>query len=356
MGVNISDIIPKKEIQISDLKGKTIAIDASRLQSDNPTGVEHYSTEIINGLKQKSSDLILYTPDNLSWPIKKLWSQLRLGFELLLHPPDIFFTPSYIIPFIALLNKSTKKIVIIHDIAFVHSPESYSIFQRWLLNLSTAQAVRYAYKIITPTRSTKDDLIKHFNCPKEKIEVTHFGYTYQTISSSKLRKKQILFLGRVESKKNIDNLVKAFKIFYKNNPDYKLILAGKKGVGYKDEWSRTDGVEYLGYISEEKKQKLLQESSGLALVSKYEGFGIPVLEAFASGLPVIASDIAVLREIGGNACLYVSKDSVDDIARGIDQIIKDLNLRDDLIAKGKIRLKDFNWTECADKTWHILNN
>ena len=380
-----------------------IAIDGSRLLTKNPTGVEVYCQNIINGLLAKSNDLILYTPQIISdlpeknqqilnWPLKKFWSQIRLGFELLIHPPTVFFSPGYVIPFLALFNKKTKKIVTIHDLGFVYTPESYSLFQKWFLKLTTKQAVKYAHKIITAAKATKDDLIKYFNCPEKKIEVTYFGITPHchceesrgrggTTSQSRdkgilsrdrnahrlnfakqnlddslamtERKKQILYIGRIEEKKNINNLIKAFQIFYQKHPDYKLILAGKPGHGFKNIQYQIANIQYLGYISAEQKKQLLSESNCLVFISKHEGFGFPILEAFDFGLPVVASDIPVLREIGGDACVYVNPCSPEDIVRGLQEAVetrRGVSLQEK-IEKGRERLKDFDWQKCIEKTW-----
>jgi len=345
-----------------------IAIDGSRLLTKNPTGVEVYCQNIINGLLVKFDDLILYTPQPISdlpkknqqilnWPLKKFWSQIRLGFELLIHPPTVFFSPGYVIPWLALFNKKTKKIVTIHDLGFVYTPESYSLFQKWFLKLTTKQAVRYAHKIITAAKATKDDLIKYFNCPEEKVIVTYFGHNQDLAAHGPQfhnRKKQILFLGRIEEKKNINNLIKAFQIFYQKHPDYKLILAGKPGRGFKNfkfQISNFKFIDYKGYINQQTKIKLLQESSCLVLVSKNEGFGFPLLEAFSYNLPVLASDIQVLKEIGAAACLYAQSNSITDIAQKFEKIATDQDLRQELIRQGQARVKDFDWQKCVNKTW-----
>ncbi len=346
-----------------------IAIDASRLLITTPTGVEAYCQHIIDGFSTQNDNLIFYTPKLitnlpqekqkiLSWPINRFWFQLRLGFELLVYPPAIFFSPGYVIPWLALLKKKIKKVVTIHDVAFLHLPHSYSWWQKWFLMITTRQAVRYAYKILTPTQTTANDLIKYFNCPVDKIKVTYFGYEKQlAINNQQLvkRKKQILYIGRVEDKKNIDNLIQAFKIFNQKYPDYQLLLAGKVGYGFnKDKFSALN-VHYLGYISNEQKEKLLQTSSCLVLVSKYEGFGFPLLEGFSHHLPVLASDIAVLKEVGQQACLFVNPQSPQSIAIGLQKITQNQKLRQHLIQSGINRLKDFSWQKCIEQTWQILN-
>ncbi len=350
-----------------------IAVDASRLTTTSqPTGVEVYCRAIISGLLAKSSQtqLVLYTPrliatlprasqKILSWPFGKLWSQLRLGGELLFSPPDVFFSPGYVIPFLALLNKTTRKVVTIHDVAFVHLPASYSFGQRYFLKLTTRQAVKHADKIIVPTQATKYDLINYFNCPPDKIEVTYFGYKPRpaNIQPPLTRKKQILYLGRLEDKKNIPQLIQAFKIFYQNHPDYRLILAGKPGIGFKHIQPlivQYKFIDYRGYVSVAEKEELLQNSTALVFLSKYEGFGFPLLEAFSYQLPVLASDIPVLREVGQSACLFAQPDNPSEIAKKLESIIMNKELRQQLVQAGRQRLKFFNWSACIQHTWQIL--
>ncbi len=348
-----------------------ITIDASRLLTPKPTGVELYCWAIIKGLLKKIDNLVLYTPrfipdlpsdkqKILSWRVKKVWSQLRLGLELLICPPDVFFSPAYVIPFLALLNNKTKKIVTIHDVAFIYLPQSYGLFQRYFLKFTTHQAIKYAYKIIVPTQTTKNDLIEYFNCPEEKIKVTYFGYQRQiSHRSSSLvnKKKQFLYIGRVENKKNISNLINAFKIFYQQHPDYKLILAGKPGKGFNKIKVLIDKykfIDYRGYISAEEKDFLLKSSSALVLLSKYEGFGFPILEAFDYQLPVLAADIPVLREVGGEACLFAPPSDLSVIAKKMESIIINKELRQSLIQTGQERLLLFSWAHCIKQTQQIL--
>jgi glycosyltransferase involved in cell wall biosynthesis len=351
-----------------------IGIDASRLiTTRQPTGVETYCRAIISGLVKSvgGERLILYTPELIAglprtrqkilrWPLGKLWSQLRLGGELLFSPPNVFFSPGYVIPFLALLNKTIKKIVTIHDVAFVRLPASYSFAQRYFLKLTTRQAVKHADKIIVPTRATKHDLINYFNCPPDKIEVTYFGYKPRPVNirPALTRKKQILYLGRLEDKKNIPQLIRAFKIFYQTHPAYRLILAGKPGIGFKGIQpliARYKFIDYRGYVPAAEKQELLQNSTALVLLSKYEGFGFPLLEAFSYQLPVLASDIPVLREVGQSACLFAHPDNPSEIAKKLESIIINKELRQQLILAGQQRLKQFDWEACVKKTRRILN-
>jgi len=184
--------------------------------------------------------------------------------------------------------------------------------------------------------------------------VVPFGYNIKApaqIATQNVtgRQKQILYIGRLEEKKNISNLIKAFEIFNKKYPEYKLILAGKAGYGFKSVKCQMSNVKCLGYITDEKKYELLSESACLVLISKQEGFGFPILEGFDFKLPVLASDIPVLHEVGADACLYTNPVSAQDIALGLEKITQNDELRKDLVAKGSQRLKLFNWQIAAEK-------
>ncbi|MDD5290293.1 MAG: glycosyltransferase family 1 protein [Patescibacteria group bacterium] len=376
-----------------------IGIDASRsVDSIQKTGVEKVSDELLREIRNQKSEIrdaeiIYYTPQKISWlpkesqrilrwPLKFFWTQIRLGWELLIHPPKVFFSPVYVLPFVTIFTRYTLRVTryykTIHDIAFKRHPELYTWWQKFNLNLDLWLAQKLCTKIFVPTEAVKNDLLKYTKISADKIIVIHHGYRPECHSerseeshneilrpsaSSGLRmtptKKQILYIGRVEEKKNIINLIKAFEIFNQKHPDYKLILAGKVDPNFNIQYSILNiknKVEPIGYITEEKKCELLQQSTCLILVSKEEGFGFPILEGFDFGLPVLASDIPVLREVGGDACLYINPDSVEEIAIGLEKIISDENLRQNLIEQGRERLKEFRWEQAADSYIRTIRN
>ena len=426
----------------------TIGIDASRsIATIQKTGVEKVSDELlrqfvnfqfpISNFQNKEINFIFYTPKKifwlpkenqkvLHWPFNFFWTQIRLAGELIFHPPKAMFFPVHTMPLFLIIfsfplshkklwhrispttparelatppqggRERTHYYKIIHDIAFKKQPHLYSFKQKIILNLDLWLAEKLCVKIFVPSEAVRDDLLKYTKIKPEKIMVTPWGYNPKNyglrITDYGLRKKQILYLGRVEEKKNINNLIKAFGIFYEKHPDYKLVLAGKIEERFKNNIfsviarvacsataadraiqkqkqkeldprvkieDDSGGVEFLGYISEDKKRELLSESAALALVSKEEGFGFPILEAFDFGLPVVASDIPVLREIGADACVYVNSDSLEDIARGLETAVVETHCNASLqkIEKGHERLKKISWQKTAEKILtEILGN
>jgi len=358
-----------------------LGIDASRSTGTiQKTGVEKVSDEIIKGVMNYELGIkdkigfVLYTPKEidwlpkrsqrvLNWPFKYLWTQLRLAWELLFHPPDKLFVPVHKIPFaLFIIPNSLSIYIIIHDIAFKYHPESYSFWQRLYLNFDLKRCLKKCKKIFVPSQKVKDDLLKYIKTGSNKIIVIPHGYSRKCTKSLSAialakadKRKQILYIGRIEEKKNISNLIKAFKIFSEKHPDYKLILAGKPGHGFEESVNVSkrqgvkDKVKFIGYVNDERKYELLSESSCLVLVSKEEGFGFPILEGFDFEIPVLASDIPVLHEVGGDACLYVNPNSVQEIAIGLERIVSDENLKKKLVEKGKERLKKFSWEKTVRK-------
>lgn len=352
-----------------------IGIDASRSTSPHPTGVEKVSTElikqlIINARSLTNFEFVYYTPKKIDWlpktnqkiiKLKRLWTLLGLSYEMLKNKPNLLFVPVHTLPFFC----PQKTFRIVHDIAFLKKPKNYKFWQKIYLKFDLNRSLKICQKIFVPTNAVKQDLFKYTKINSEKIIVISHGYNFQCqVSGAQVleRKKQILYIGRLEPKKNIVNLIKAFKIFSETHPDYSLILAGKIDSAYQNQiidlsnyQSVKDQIKFLDYISEEKKQELLSESACLILVSFEEGFGFPILEGWDFGLPVLASDIPVLREVGESACLYVDPNSSKQIATALNKIVTDKNLQTELVMKGGERLQKFSWQKTAAKYLEAMN-
>ena len=365
-----------------------IGIDASRLNVKNKTGVENYSSKLIYWLKKidHHNQYILYTPkisdtellelpDNFHLhviPFPRLWTQIRLPFGLRSDRPDVFFVPSHVLPFIPFRS---KKVVTIHDVAFRYLPESYSDFARNYLDLTTRYALKVADKIITISQTTKNDLIKFYGAKEDKIKVVYLGYdapiskkeSFQDVKweviaeKFKINKRFLLFIGRIEKKKNIANLIKAFYEVLATGADLQLVLAGSKNKDYEivDEliakYNLQERVIFTGYVKEEEKDYLLHNASAFVFLSLYEGFGIPVLEAFSAGLPVIASDIPVFQELYKDAAVLVDPNKTDEICLAITKVLKDRRKQESMIRRGHELAGEFTWEKCARETLEALN-
>lgn len=363
-----------------------IGIDASRYADNEATGVEMYSNHIINGLiselsEKKSHEVILYSRERIGikgvknkvLDAKRLWTLRALSREMKHNPPDVLFVPSHVLP----LHLPEKSVIMIHDVAFKHLRKSYSYFQYRYLNWSTKFAVKNATKIIVPSEASRDDLVKFFKCPKDKIEVVYHGFEPPKVSQEEIDKvfeeseifryfeirkdsPYIFFVGRLESKKNLIRLVEAFDDFSKTYPDYRLILAGKRGIGFEkllkvvNHLRMAEKVIMPGYVTEEEKAALYKYCKVFAFPSLYEGFGFPVLEAFHYEKPVLTSHVSCLPEVAGDAAYYVDPYDREVITAGLEKLVNDEKFAKKLVHLGTERLKLFKWKDAAKKTLNII--
>lgn len=230
-------------------------------------------------------------------------------------------------------------------------------------------------KIITISQTTKNDLIKFYGAKEDKIKVIYLGYDapkggkesfndvkWEVIEEKfKINKPFLLFIGRVEKKKNIANLIKAFYEVLSTGADLQLVLAGTKSKDYEEideliaRYNLKERVLLTGYVKEEEKEYLLHHAKLFVFLSRYEGFGIPMLEAFYAGLPVVASDIPVFQELYSDAAVLVNPEKIDEISLAITKVLKDKRKRERMISHGKELVEEFTWEKCAKETLEVLN-
>jgi glycosyltransferase involved in cell wall biosynthesis len=366
-----------------------VGIDVSRYGHPEATGVEWYSFHLLNELlpllgREHNAEVRLYSPADFQpradlpfnvrkriIPFPRFWTLLRLSAEMILKPVDLLFVPSHTLPFFA----PKKSVITIHDVAFKYLKDSYSWFQTWLLNGSTKKAVKKAWKLIVPSEATKRDLVKFYRCAPEKIVVIPHGSPevapFQRWTDQELRQYRdqfflkakdlfILYVGRLEAKKNLKRLVEAFARFSVEFPGWKLILAGKRGLGFEDIWKKVmelrqeKNVIAPGYITEREKTFLMEHCRIFAFPSLYEGFGLPVLEAFAHRKPVLTSKTSSLPEVAGDAAFLVNPEEVAEISVGLKRLASDGVLVTQLVGREEKQLKQFSWEQAAKATFDVL--
>lgn len=364
-----------------------IGIDASRAFLGKRTGIEEYSYQVIKHLRDvlPGGRVVLYVrksqkaqvesekwPDNWEIRIIKLprfWTQLGLSLEMLLRPVDALFVPAHTVPFI----HPSRTVVTVHGLEYEFVPETYSLWERVYMRFSIRNSCRWAQKIISVSENTKKDLIDLYKVDENKIKIVPEGWNdgHQSSISSQQEKgdgrlpvagdKYLLFIGRIEGRKNVGNIVKALEILKeKNDIPHKLILAGRPGYGYgkiksqiASSKSREDILE-LGFVSEREKWELLANAECFLFPTLYEGFGIPILEAQSAGCPVVASDNSSIPEVAGKSALLVDPRNPEAIAAAISKIISDESFKKDLIEKGLENVQRFSWRKCATQIAKIL--
>jgi len=396
-----------------------IGMDGNEANVEKRVGVGEYSFELLKQFKEyqissfdfaqdKNIKFQIYLKDkpredlpeeSARWKYRivgpsKLWTQIGLPFDLYFHKqrPDVFFTPSHYAPRFSPI----PTVISIMDLSYIHFPDLFKKSDLYQLKNWTAYSVRNAKKILTISQASKDDIIKEYKVPEDKVVVTYPGIKVKSqmskiksaIQNSKLLKeryniegKYILFVGTLQPRKNIMRLVEAFSkvIHYyssserkrveKSNKDefstssnnkLQLVVVGKKGWMYEDilkapkKFGVEKKVKFLDFVPDEDMEEFYKHALFFILPSLYEGFGLPVLEAMKYGCPVITSNVSSLPEAGGDAAIYVDPENVDDIASKIKRVLKDTKLREVMIKKGYAQVKKFSWEKTARKTLKVL--
>jgi len=396
-----------------------IGIDASRANEKQKTGTEWYSYYLIQEIKKiapPEMEFVLYSKETLSnglenlpenfkskvlrWPPKFLWTQIRLSWEMIWHKPDILFVPAHTIPLI----HPKKTVTILHDIGFEKYPELYSqkfigykqSFFRgiiWLLikiitlgkysnteldyhRFSARFALKHAQKIITVSQFSKNEIINIYKVNPGHVVVITPGYNSrykqhasqdkrgeEILNKYRIKKSYFLSIGRLEEKKNTAGIVEAFALFKKKDEnDYQLVLAGKPGYNFNrveeviKKYYLEKDVLMTGFVYDEDLPFLMQHACLFLMPSFYEGFGLPIIEAMACGIPVVTSNIASMKEIAEKSGFLVNPYNTREIADAMDRLTKDVNLRNKLIENGLKKACQYNWQDCATQTLKVISS
>lgn len=367
-----------------------IAIDGSRAFIKKRTGIEEYSYQTIKHLREwlKNENVYLYIRHNQSvdfevpnnWQVKKLWfprfwTQVRLSLEMLFRSIDALFIPAHTVPIFHPKNTT----VVIHGLEFEFCPQAYSWLEKVYMRFVIKKSCKWAKNVVCVSENTKKDVMKLYGVPENKIRVVYEGYvaseflhgeiSYSGIKNEKIKnifqnnQKYILFIGRIEKRKNIINIIKSFEFLKsKYGISQKLVLAGRPGYGYDDISKHISKSIYkedifeLGYISNDEKWGLLKKAEVFIFPSFYEGFGLPILEAQKMMIPVVTSKISSIPEVAGGAALYSSPDDFELIAENTYILLQNEKAREDLIKRGLENIRRFGWVDCAKSIAEIIRN
>jgi glycosyltransferase involved in cell wall biosynthesis len=359
----------------------TIAIDATYTVDPKPSGIAVYSRCLIEALARLDTPhdfLICYRLSRIRRmrdflrPHPGPDSRSRFSVALF-QEPLTFWLPWRAKVFHSLAQRPPafrfeKEIVTIHDL-FPVTGRDYSApdFQKKFSALLAESAMR-ATRIITPSKFTAEQLVQHLQIPLERIRVIPEGVHVpvrlmtpeeQTRERERLAGKGnelILVVGVLQTRKNTINALKALELLPAR---YRMVLVGGDGYGneaiheYLRRPSVSSRVRVLGHINAGELQPLYQAASLFLFPSLEEGFGLPVLEAMANGLPVLASNTSSLPEVGGDAAVYIDPRDPRDIATRVMEVTEDDELRADLGRKGMERARSFTWQRTAEATLEV---
>lgn len=358
-----------------------IGFDAKRA-CQNRTGLGNYSRFVLSGLCRYASDvqLLLYAPnpkktqalDGLDsehaiamrfpktwWNkcLRSLWRVWGMTRDLECDHVQLYHGLSNELPLNIHKAKSIKTIVTIHDLIFLRYPQYYKPVSRWIYHYKFRRACKIADRIIAVSECTKRDIIRFFGTPEEKIEVIYQGcdeqFRQQATEEQKaavreryqLPERYILYVGSIEERKNLMLLAQALPLLA--DKDIHVIAVGRR-TKYADRVQAfiqakglTSRFRMLSGVPFPDLPALYQMATTFVYPSRFEGFGIPLLEALCSGTPVIGCTGSCLEEAGGPSSLYVSPDDPSALADAIQRVLSDNTLRQCMITNGYTYAKGF---------------
>ena len=363
-----------------------IGIDASRATKAQRTGTEGYAYFLIHALiglaEGRGHQLRLYFNqppqeglfpqaahvEQLVMPLARVWTHVRLAWELYRRPPDVFFTPAHVIP----LTYRRPSVATVHDLGYHHFPEAHTRQQLAYLRWSTQHNGRSSCCVIADSLATQADLHTFYKIPLSKIHVVYPGVdpglypvTDQAEIGAVLQKygvtpPYLLYLSTLQPRKNLLRLIRAY---VQSGVPHQLVIAGKRGwlaEPILDEVFHLDiatakRIILPGFVPDADKGALLSGATGLLYPSLYEGFGFPVLEAQVCGTAVLTANNSSLPEItGDDSALLVDSLDTAAIAQGIKQLATDAALRERLVQHGLVNVQRFTWQKAAGQVLDVL--
>jgi glycosyltransferase involved in cell wall biosynthesis len=295
-------------------------------------------------------------------PVRFLLEQLVLPCLLVIHRIDVLHSLHYSFP---LVRFRTKQVVTVHDMTFFNMPEAHERIKILYFQFFIRADVRFADKVIFDSHSTMTDCSTLLGAPRGTSAVVHLGKSdafRADLEASEIRRVKakyglngefVLFVGTIEPRKNLSRLVEAFASVCGGHPGLLLVIAGMKGWMYDGliktvkDFNLESRVVFTGFVPEEDKPFLIAAAKVFAYPSLYEGFGIPVLEALACGIPTVTSNVSSLPEVAGDAALTIDPHSVAELSSALERLLSDQQLRERLTRESVTQAAKFNWTKTA---------
>jgi len=359
-----------------------IGIDANEANVTQKVGTGQYAFELIKHLyilqdiKKEKIKFILYlksTPsdkfpeENNYWEYKVLPGR---GFWILTSLMPRLLKSDHYLPIIS----RVPQVCMIHDLGYLKFSEQFNLKDYWQLKYWSAISISISKYIISPSKSTKNDIVRHYKNASKKVKVIPHGYNKKLFNENinnlivrqiknkyRISENYLLFLSTLKPSKNIEGLINTFSVISKKYPKYNLVIAGKKGWMYEtifkkvEELGLSGKVIFTGYVKEEEKPFLFAGAMAFVLPSFWEGFGMDILNSMACKTPVLASNTASIPEVAGKAAIYFDPNKTDSMVNAISKIIEmPVGEYNKLVKLGQERVKSYSWEKCASKTYEVL--
>ena len=272
---------------------------------------------------------------------------------------------------IPLVGRSGKYVVTVHDVIPLILPETFTLRHRLVVRLALARVRRKADLVVVPSHAVKRDVVRRVGLPEDRVVVTHEGCEprFRPVRSAAARRdvaaryglppRYVLAVGTLEPRKNLTTLLEAFARLRRDgevDADLRLVLAGARG--WLDEpifatvrsLGLEDAVRFTGFVDDADLPAVYSGAALFVFPSLHEGFGLPLLEAMACGVPVVTSNISSMPEVAGDAAVLVDPRDTDGLAAAIARLLRDEALRDRLREAGIARARQFSWEATARRT------
>jgi glycosyltransferase involved in cell wall biosynthesis len=257
-------------------------------------------------------------------------------------------------------------VTVVHDVSFATQPESFSRYERFWMPRTIPATMRRAARIVTVSGFSRDEISRVYGIPAERIVIAPDGVDPVFAEPAELtgpwKPPFFLWVGNIEPRKNLRVAIEAFRTMLNEHPDMmeRLLIVGE--ARYEADRVRQDAadlertgrVAFLGWVGDEELNALLRNATALVYPSVYEGFGLPVVEAMASGTPVLAGDIPVMHEVSAGACVLLPPHEPQGWAEAMHLIATDDAWRNDIVARGLERSKEFTWRRTAEAVLEAL--
>lgn len=296
------------------------------------------------------------------------WFEQALPPVLHSLKPDLFLSPDGFLS----LKARVKSLPVIHDINFLHYPDDLSFLVSRYYNYFFPRFAAKADFIATVSEFSQKDIISSYHIAPERLGVVYNGVSdgFKPLAENEAQETRnrftdgkpfFLYVGSLQPRKNLAALMKAYAVFRKNHSsEIRLVIAGSKYL-WTSEMEQTlrshpwkQDIVFTGRVKETDLQALTASALALTYIPKYEGFGIPLIEAMACGTPVIASAVSSIPEVCGDAAILCNPSDVQQVADAMARIAFDDALRKGLIAKGLNRHTRFNWDNTSSRLWKCM--
>ena len=297
-----------------------------------------------------------------------IWFDYSVHKVLKKMKPDMFLSPDGYL----CMKTKVPSLPVIHDLNFEHYPQDLPMMMRKYYTKNFPKFAKKATRIATVSEFSKQDIVKQYGVDPGKIDVVYNGANNRFVPTAMADKKRIkeqythglpffIFVGALHPRKNLCNLFRAFDIFRKKSSQVvKLLIVGEKKWWTSDiqnayeSMNFKDDVVFSGRLGSDELRLIIGSALALTYVSYFEGFGIPIVEAFRCGTPVITSNVTSMPEIAGDSALLIDPFSTESISNAMQRIASDKKLRSSLVEKGNIRKEVFTWDKSAERLWNSM--